>query len=309
MLVGAAAGMLADADVLLRWVADPALPWEVHRHITHALAFAPVGGALAGLPFLAGGWWRQRWRATLLAATLAYATHGLLDACTSYGTHLWLPFSAGRVSWDIIAIIDPLFTLVLAAGLIWAARGRKALPALIALVVCAAYLGVGARQHGAAMAELARAASARGHTVERARVMPTPANLVLWRGLYLAGGRMYADAVRVPMLGSARLRKGESIRQFGSEDLAELCGASLHPERIADVVERFGGFSDGYFARDPRHPDIVADMRYSLGTAAFEPLWGIRVNPLPAGEPVSWVELIVDRRASLRRMWNELWNG
>ena len=309
MLVGAAAGMLADADVLMRLAGDPALPWEMHRHVTHALAFAPVGGLAAALPFLAWAWWRQRWRATLLAATLAYATHGPLDACTSYGTHLWLPFSAERVSWDIIAIVDPFFTAILAAGLIWAARRNRAAPALVAVLLCAAYLGLGARQHGAALAEVVRTAETRGPSAERARAMPTPGNLVLWRGLYLSGKTLYADAVRVPILGSPRLRAGTSVSQFGAGDLDDLAGASPQRDRISDVLERLGRFSDGYIARDPRHPDIVADMRYSLETAAFAPLWGIRVDATATDEPVTWVELITDRRASLRRMWNELWHG
>src|SRR5262245_17077796 len=82
LLLGAAAGTLADADVLLRFVSDPALPWEAHRHITHALVFAPIGGLIAALPFLLQSWWRSRWKMTLAVATLAYATHGFLDACT-----------------------------------------------------------------------------------------------------------------------------------------------------------------------------------------------------------------------------------
>ena len=36
-------------------------------------------------------------------------THGLIDACTSYGTLLYWPISHHRESWDIISIIDPIF--------------------------------------------------------------------------------------------------------------------------------------------------------------------------------------------------------
>ena len=47
---------------------------------------------------------------------------------TSYGTLLLWPFSAARVSRDAIAIVDPLFTFVLAAGLALAHIRRSALP-------------------------------------------------------------------------------------------------------------------------------------------------------------------------------------
>ena len=56
-LAGAIGGELPDADILLPF-ADPALPMEYHRHFTHALAFIPVAGLLALLPFLV----RARWR-------------------------------------------------------------------------------------------------------------------------------------------------------------------------------------------------------------------------------------------------------
>lgn len=56
---------------------------------------------------------RKKWQLTLAAAMIGMATHGFLDACTSYGTVLFWPWSDKRISWDIIAIIDPLFTIIL----------------------------------------------------------------------------------------------------------------------------------------------------------------------------------------------------
>lgn len=306
LLLGAAAGMLADADILLRGLGDPALPWEVHRHVTHAIAFAPAGGLLTALPFLMWPWWRRRWKSTLAAATLAYATHGFLDACTSYGTHLLLPFSTERIAWDIVPIIDPVFTALLLVGVVWTAWRARAAPAVLALLMCAAYLGVGVRQHSVAAELLSRTAEARGHTVVRARVMPTPGNLVVWRSLYVADGRIYADGLRVPFLGPTRLRQGVSVELFRPDALDALPAGSSRSERIADVVKRFDRFSDGFVARDPERPEVLADMRYSLEVASFSPLWGIRVSSDSIGDPVSWVDLVTDRRASLRRMWSDL---
>jgi inner membrane protein len=313
--LGAAAATLADADVFFRIWSDPALPWEVHRQFTHALAFAPIGGAIAMLPFLLFRVWRRHWRPAIAAAILAYATHGLLDACTSYGTSLWLPFSDARSAWDLIAIIDPFFSLCLIAGVILAARRARPAPALAALLACVAYLGVGARQHGAAMDRIARMAAERGDTVERARAMPTPANLVVWRGLYVSDGLIHADAVRVPLFGAARGRPGTTVPLFQAEEAAGRAKAAgavptdARHARIADVEARFQRFADGFAARDPERPDILADMRYSLEVAAFAPLWGIRIDADgPAPDPVSWVDLAdTDRRASFRKIWSDLW--
>ncbi|MDJ0522210.1 MAG: metal-dependent hydrolase, partial [Planctomycetota bacterium] len=40
-LAGLAGGMLPDADMVLQPLSDPALPWELHRHFTHAYVMAP----------------------------------------------------------------------------------------------------------------------------------------------------------------------------------------------------------------------------------------------------------------------------
>jgi inner membrane protein len=305
--LGAAAATLADADVFLRVWSDPALPWAVHRQFTHALAFAPLGGTIAALPFFLFRSWRARWRPVLAVAILAYVTHGLLDACTSWGTSLFLPFSGASAAWDLIAIVDPFFSAALIVGVLLAARRRRPAPAFAALAVCAAYLGLGARQHAAAMDQIARLAAERGQTIERARAIPTPGNLVLWRGLSVSGGRIHADGIRVPLASAPRGWSGASVPLFqpGPEGVP---GGDPRAARIADVEGRFQRFVDGYAALDPERPDVLADMRYSLEVASFAPLWGIRVRADDgAADPVSWVELTTDRRGALRRLWSDLW--
>eukprot|EP00494_Astrolonche_serrata_P005892 UN05909 len=78
---------------------------------------------------------------------VGYATSGLLDACTSYGTHLLWPFSDERVAWNIIAIVDPVFSLILMVGLLLGFRYRHATPARSVLVLATIYLMIGTWQH------------------------------------------------------------------------------------------------------------------------------------------------------------------
>jgi len=48
----------------------------------------------------------------------ALFTHVLLYAFTTFGTHLLLPFSDWRVSFDSINIIDPFYTVPLLLGIV-----------------------------------------------------------------------------------------------------------------------------------------------------------------------------------------------
>ncbi len=114
-LLGFLSGMAADLDVLIRSSNDSLLFLEYHRQFTHSLIFIPFGGALCALVLhqLLG---RRRGLAfyqSWIFCTLGYATHALLDSCTTYGTQLLWPFSDERIAWNTISIIDPLFTLPL----------------------------------------------------------------------------------------------------------------------------------------------------------------------------------------------------
>jgi inner membrane protein len=117
-VVGFCAGVLPDADALLRSSADPLLFLDWHRHFTHALAFVPAGALIASI-LLAPFYLRPLGATRLYGyAFLGYALSGLLDACTSYGTHLWWPFSDERVAWRIISIVDPIFSGILLVGVV-----------------------------------------------------------------------------------------------------------------------------------------------------------------------------------------------
>src|SRR5262245_16845388 len=107
-LIGLVAGMAPDLDLFMGSSADPLASIIYHRQFTHSLMFIPVGALLVSLLCI----WMRTFKGVRLAvfgaACVGYGLHGLLDACTSYGTLLLWPFSDQRVAWDIIAIVDPL---------------------------------------------------------------------------------------------------------------------------------------------------------------------------------------------------------
>ena len=112
--VGGLAAFVPDADIFIRSAADPLLAIEYHRHFTHSLLFAPVGAAVVASFWLIRPRWRDHFAALWVCALVAYFSHALLDAATSYGTQLMWPFTDERFGWDFIAVVDPAFTLALA---------------------------------------------------------------------------------------------------------------------------------------------------------------------------------------------------
>src|SRR5690606_21206927 len=93
LLIGFLTGLTADLDVFIPTGGDPTAGMVWHRGITHALAFIPVGAAVCFAPCLLVPSLRREWKRTFLVCLAAYATHAPLDALTSYGTQLLLPFS------------------------------------------------------------------------------------------------------------------------------------------------------------------------------------------------------------------------
>ena len=273
-LLGAFAGMAPDLDVLIRSSVDPLLFLEFHRQFTHSLVFIPLGAALCAAVLFPLVRRRCRAREAYLYCLLGFATHGLLDACTSYGTQLYWPFSDYRVAWSNISIVDPLFTLpmLVLVGLA-ARRGRVAL-ARAACVWVALYLVVGLVQRDRAEAAGRAIARARDHAPVSVEAKPAFASLFLWKTIYEHAGRYYVDAVRV----------GGAPIHFPGQSTAKLVLARDLPwlapgTQQARDVERFRWFSQDHLALDPGDPFEVIDIRYSMLPDRIDPLWGIRLDP------------------------------
>jgi inner membrane protein len=303
-LAGAVGGLIPDLDVLIGSASDPLLAIEYHRHFTHALAFIPLGGLIAATPWLLRRRYRPDWRPILGAATLGYATHGLLDACTSYGTQLLWPFSSQRIAWDVVSIIDPVFTLALLLGVVWAALRHPRSAVAVALLFCFACLGSGWLQRERALDVQAQIATSRGHEIVRGKVFPTLGNQLVWRSLYRAGDTFYADRIRVPWAGTPHWTPGSSVPHLSEADLPPQAQADA---RVVRDFRRFSWFSDGWTARTPVDPAVIGDVRYSLRTDAFEPVWGVRFYP-GGQQTTEWVDRTGQRELSLAVIWSEI-NG
>jgi len=107
------ASVLPDADVLANFfVTDQLARIAQHRSFTHSL----VGVAVMA-PVLALVVWRFG-RDKSYGRLLGLALYGMLwhlftDLATSWGTQIFYPFSRERVVWDLIFILDFIFTGIL----------------------------------------------------------------------------------------------------------------------------------------------------------------------------------------------------
>jgi inner membrane protein len=283
--LGGLAALAPDLDTLITSANDPLLVLEYHRQFTHALVFAPLG-ALACALLLHG--WARRWlifRHTYRCCLLGYASHGLLDACTSYGTELLWPFSDARIAWSIIPVIDPLLTLPAVALVGVSLYARRARYARIAVGWALAYLAFATMQHWRAESAGLEIARQRGHTPSRLEAKPALGGVLLWKTIYEYDGRYYVDAVRTGL--SPTIFPGTSTAKLElRRDFPWLDPAS----RQAEDIERFRRVSDDFIAVDAAVPDRVVDMRYSMVPNEIAGFWAIVVDPdRPADQHVGFV--------------------
>jgi inner membrane protein len=285
LLVGMAGGLVPDLDIVIRSASDPLLGIKYHRHFTHALVMAPLVGAVAAVlawPVLKlFGKTMPNWRWLWLLATAGVATHGPLDALTNYGTHLFWPFTERRESWNLISIIDPVFTFTL-LGLLIAAALQKSLRLIkVGLVFATLYLGLGLIQHNRAVGVAEQLATSRGHSPERIMVNPTLGNQLAWRIVYEADGRMYADGVHLGW--RARVYEGNSAPLYQ-------LSPSLLPEgsRQAEQFAYFKFFTNDWMVAADTSGLAIKDARFSALPTEIGGFWGVRLNPANPEQSLSW---------------------
>ena len=308
-LFGLVGGMAPDLDVFIRSDTDPIFFLEYHRQFTHSLIFIPIGGLLCALVlhFLFGRFRGLTFKQSALYTTAGYATHALLDACTSYGTQLLWPFSHMRIAWSNMSIIDPIFTLPILVLVVLAVVRKKPNYARAALIWIVLYLGFGivqrerAEQAGWALAE------SRQHRPETLEVKPSFGNTLVWKAIYELDGRYYVDGIRVGM--NTSIYPGQSIPKLDVKRDFPWLGEPDQNQQAKDI-ERFRWFSQGYLAVSPDNPLQIIDARYSMLPNEVQGLWMIELNPEAGDEEhVRYIQQHKDAREKAARLWQMLFDG
>ncbi|MCL6481660.1 MAG: metal-dependent hydrolase [Firmicutes bacterium] len=121
-----------DVDVFFdTFQSSPVASLVLHRGVTHSLVGLP-GWALL---LAALTWWGSRrlrvaapsFRALFGLYAVALAFHIWTDLITSFGTMIWSPVAWTRVAWDLVFIIDFVFTAILLGPQLaaWAHQRRE----------------------------------------------------------------------------------------------------------------------------------------------------------------------------------------
>ena len=270
--VGALAAMAPDLDIFIRFKNDPMSLELWHRNFTHSFLFIPLGGILVALFFLCFSHYRRCWKVTLSAALLGYATHGLLDALTSYGTVLLWPMSYKRISWDVIAIIDPIFTIPLILGTSWSVIHQDKKGVLLGLLFASFFLLFHSIQHQRALQSLQAFATQQKLRLTNIRAMPKLASSFYWRVIAKNNYCLIIKEVHTPIFKKSSIMSVAQVPLFTNKSLILTSGQ----QRDLAV---FSWFSDDYLIVAKETPLILADGRYTMGNNPLYSLWGIEFLP------------------------------
>jgi inner membrane protein len=126
MLWGALAHSFPDIDFVSSFWLDTPGSLLAHRGITHSFLFVAL---LAPLWALVAARWHRTQPISLLKWSLFFGAliffHLFLDAFNNYGTGWFEPFSHERISFNVLYVADPFFSLVPAVACIMLVLLRK----------------------------------------------------------------------------------------------------------------------------------------------------------------------------------------
>lgn len=264
-LWGAFFGTLPDLDVLANPLLTEAQALLFHRGPSHSLFVAILLAPVMGLGLAKihddGPSWR-RWAGMVGAVLL---THIGLDCLTSYGTQVFWPLSRTPVIFGTIFIIDPLYTVPLAAGLLAAlrwppsARARR-LANYAGLTLSSLYLLATGMAKLHAQEVFESSLRSQNHPAERIFTKPMPFNSLLWmaisereNGFYVGYYSLLDDD-----------RKVDFRYVLKKHDL-------LGDAADSPILDRLRWFSRGYYVvrRAPDGTLTIQDLRFGRNDAGL----------------------------------------
>ena len=293
LAAGAFFGVLPDLDIVAGLWSTDVETFVTHRSLTHSfVVMTPVAAALAWILGRArlGGFRGGEWFALLGAC---FATHFLLDLCTSYGTQLLWPLDKTPFALSWVFIVDPAYSLPLlaAGGWIWR-RARKARRsgdddsraqrkiACFFLAATTAYLALGGFFQHLARERFSQSLTALGIETESLRGFTTqnaPLTIFQWRAIAVdeGGDRTAHWSVFAPAAGIAW-----ENRRASEQEKSAAAALAAHPDFVA--LRRFsrgllrvevdGGewrVVDLRFGADGFRPFSFVARRDGLTAAAF----------------------------------------
>lgn len=187
MIIGAAAQSLPDIDFVLGFFNSPVEDLLAHRGFTHSFLFAIL--ATAGLAYLLKRYVKGDQELTLrhwmIFLGLEILMHLTLDSLNSYGTGLFEPFTNHRISFNVIFVADPLFTIWSLVAMIWLFIMKRSNPnrlrlAVTTLVISTCYMCMCVINKSVIDHRAKETFARTGFTPENYFTAPAPLNNLLW---------------------------------------------------------------------------------------------------------------------------------
>ena len=179
-LTGLAMGAFPDADFVLGLL-NRQFYLQYHRDFTHSILLIPFYALFFSWVFVKISRLPHLWVFYKICLSVLLS-HVLIDLLTSYGTMIFSPFFENRFAWDLLFVIDLIFSgivilpwlasLFLKRGAQWVCRGS--------LVGLAAYILFCWFQHGQALGEVRDFSKGLKGKVIQIAAMPQPISPFRW---------------------------------------------------------------------------------------------------------------------------------
>ncbi|MBN1447882.1 MAG: metal-dependent hydrolase [Bacteroidetes bacterium] len=257
VLWGMFAGALPDLDILAYPLMDSVTQLTWHRGISHSILLTMVLTPLLGWLIARVHHYAVSIEKAALFTFLALGTHILIDLLTTYGTMIFEPFSNDQLAWNVLFIIDPLFTLplliFLLLSLLPGESRAKQFRNAIGMILAFAYVVVALLFKFGTELSFERALEEKGIQVKRMITTATPFNTILWRCVVEDNGGFW--------IGYRSLFDRNYEIPFWYVPRNELLLAGIEDQR---AVQTLRWFSDGWFSvrKTPEGELLFQDLRF-----------------------------------------------
>lgn len=183
MLYGAIAATIPDFDVFASHFTDTVTALEIHRGFTHSfifsLLFAPICAWIVTRYEKYKSFKGWTW-----LFFLAFVTHPLLDAHTTWGTQLFWPLDT-RLAYKTIFVIDPLYTVPFLIFVVLAMFQKKGSTKRrrfnsLGLIISSSYLLLTVFLKVMALQKFENALELQNISYKEIDIRPAPLNTILW---------------------------------------------------------------------------------------------------------------------------------
>ncbi|HLR31638.1 MAG TPA: hypothetical protein VK074_04070, partial [Fodinibius sp.] len=186
------------------------------------------------------------------------------------------------ISWNLISVFDPLFSLGLIIAVALAIYSRNKKFGRIALIWAGLYLLFGLVQQNRAEKAALQLADSRGHQIQQLITKPTIANELLWSIRYTTDDSLHAYGIQLMPFVEPILYEGKTVALLNWQQKYERYRGTV----LFKDIQRFSTLSGEILIAHPDHKNVIGDGRYAMLPTSVSPLWGIEADTTEPGRHV-----------------------